>query len=254
MGKGGREAAVSAHKAAALRSHVAQSKQKLAVVPLLEKRAPSGEVRGCEGAGGGRGGPVAKRWAWRGRQCSIRRPVARRALAQAEAFVKASSLAAPCAPRAPSRGTLMGSGWRRRVMIWPGDVPSLTPARHVWPLGPPLVRAHARRQPPATFAALKAAIPRHCFERSAARSLAHLATDLLAVALCVGAMRAADGALQHGAARGVAWLLYWCVRTCMCSGVFGQRLAQLMRTPAARSWCSAWEPAHADVLMRRVPC
>ena len=98
------------------------------------------------------------------------------------------------------------------------------------------------------------AIPKHCFERSAARSLAHLATDLLAVALCVGAMRAADGALQHGAARGVAWLLYWCVRTCMCSGVFGQRLAQLMRTPAARSWCSAWEPAHADVLMRRVPC
>ena len=60
MGKGGREAAVSAHKAAALRSHVAQSKQKLAVVPLLEKRAPSGEVRGCEGAGGGEGRSCGK--------------------------------------------------------------------------------------------------------------------------------------------------------------------------------------------------
>ena len=71
MGKGGREAAVSAHKAAALRSHVAQSKQKLAVVPLLEKRAPSGEVRGCEGAGGG-GGEVLWQSGGRGEGASAR--------------------------------------------------------------------------------------------------------------------------------------------------------------------------------------
>ena len=60
------------------------------------------------------------------------------------------------------------------MMIWPGDVPLLTPARHVWPLAPPLVRAHARRQPPATFAALKAAIPKHCFEINTATSFKYL--------------------------------------------------------------------------------
>jgi hypothetical protein len=70
-----------------------------------------------------------------------------------------------------------------------------------------LPRLPAAWPPPFTLADLRAAVPAHCFERSALRSLGHVALDLALV-----------GALGYGAswigalpavARPLLWLAYW---------------------------------------------
>jgi hypothetical protein len=83
--------------------------------------------------------------------------------------------------------------------------------------------------PPFTLAQLRAAVPAHCFERSALRSLGHVAVDLAIVAALAAAAAwgipalpaAPAGSPAAGAAlRAVAWLCYWYAQGAVLTGVW----------------------------------
>lgn len=64
-------------------------------------------------------------------------------------------------------------------------------------------------KPPFSVGTLRRAIPAHCFERSALRSLGYLIVDLLAVAALYWASTFIDRA-PAVLAWGLLWPLYWC--------------------------------------------
>ena len=75
--------------------------------------------------------------------------------------------------------------------------------------------------PPFCLGQLRAAIPAHCFHRSALKSLAYVAVDLAIIAAAVTAITAAQPALAGAPwpARAAAWAAYWAV-----AGVVGTGL------------------------------
>jgi hypothetical protein len=87
--------------------------------------------------------------------------------------------------------------------------PSLVPTRR--PTAPP----------PFKLSDLRAAIPAHCFHRSASKSLAYVAVDLAIIAAAVAAISAARPLLAGApwVVRAAAWLTYWAV-----AGVVGTGL------------------------------
>ena len=75
--------------------------------------------------------------------------------------------------------------------------------------------------PPFKLSDLRAAIPPHCFHRSAARSLAYVALDLALLALAaLAASRIGPTFPASPLARGVAWALYWSVAGCVGTGAW----------------------------------
>lgn len=74
---------------------------------------------------------------------------------------------------------------------------------------------------PFTLKQLREAIPAHCFERSTARSMLHLAFNSALVALTYYASTFIESALPtvYGA-QYVAWVLYWVVQGCLCTGLW----------------------------------
>lgn len=90
---------------------------------------------------------------------------------------------------------------------------------------PPLLERRAPHgAPPVTFAQLKAAVPAHCFERSALRSLAHLAADLACVGACLGFALWLDAspmvAAWPAAVRYAAWGAYALACGCFGTGLW----------------------------------
>lgn len=72
--------------------------------------------------------------------------------------------------------------------------------------------------PPFSLADLKAAIPKHCFERSLPRSLAYLARDFALIAGCLAAALAVE---HSGLVPGfVLWPAYWFVQGCFMTGLW----------------------------------
>ena len=73
--------------------------------------------------------------------------------------------------------------------------------------------------PPFTLKDLRAAIPAHCFERSAVKSLLYLGRDLLLVAAFGYAASFIDTLLPE-AARYIAWPVYWYMQGLVLTGVW----------------------------------
>lgn len=79
------------------------------------------------------------------------------------------------------------------------------------------------RQTPPTFTIkqLRDAVPTHCFERSLARSVTHLAGDLAMIAAMAAAIHAVDGvAWLPLPVRAVAWAAYWWFQGAVMTGVW----------------------------------
>jgi omega-6 fatty acid desaturase / acyl-lipid omega-6 desaturase (Delta-12 desaturase) len=73
--------------------------------------------------------------------------------------------------------------------------------------------------PPFTIKELLAAIPAHCFERSAIRSSAYLALDL-AMVLALGCAATFIDSTLTGVSKWLAWSAYWFVQGMVCTGIW----------------------------------
>jgi omega-6 fatty acid desaturase (delta-12 desaturase) len=76
--------------------------------------------------------------------------------------------------------------------------------------------------PPFTLKDIKAAIPAHCFERSAARSLMHLAQDLIMIAIIgyLGTFIPSISAKVPFFGALILWPVYWYVQGSVMTGVW----------------------------------
>ena len=68
-------------------------------------------------------------------------------------------------------------------------------------------------KPPFTVGSLRKAIPKHCFERSAARSFAYVAADLTMAAALFAFSQVIDAKAPIWLAC-IAWPLYWFFQVC----------------------------------------
>ncbi|KAJ3041317.1 hypothetical protein HDV00_009589 [Rhizophlyctis rosea] len=88
--------------------------------------------------------------------------------------------------------------------------------------------ASAWTPPPFTLKEVRDAVPAHCFERSAVRSMGYLLRDFVYMTILVGATRWADGALERAELSGVVkgmlktgiWMTYWWCMGIVMTGVW----------------------------------
>lgn len=125
------------------------------------------------------------------------------------------------APRSQARGASPESNYdsfdKKAVVIEPAFSTSIDKAFNVFGSASEIPRP-PKSAPPFSVAQVRAAIPKHCFQRSGLISGLHLLKDLTVIA-CLG-YAATYIQFAHPFAQPLLWAAYWAAQGCTMGGVW----------------------------------